>query len=78
MIKNAMKTIKRHTTPLPKFCTGQVVDWVIRFFDGRTGEYVPYTGTVCKMNKVTVDVYLPNQDVVRLDLREVKVTARPW
>ena len=77
MMRTAMRTIKRHTEQLPKFRTGQVVDWVIRFFDGRTGEYVPYTGTVCKMNKVTVDVYLPNQDVVRLDLRQVKVTARP-
>jgi hypothetical protein len=78
MIKNAMKTIKRHTAPLPKFRTGQVVDWVIRFFDGRTGEYIPYTGTVVKMNKVTVDVALANEDVVRLDLRALKVTARPW
>lgn len=71
-----MRTIKRHTTPLPKFRTGQVVDWTMPFFDGRATEFVPYTGTVCKVNKVTVDVYLPNQDVVRLDLREVKVTAR--
>jgi hypothetical protein len=78
MIKNAMKTIKRHTKQVTKFRTGQVVDWTIGHFDGRTTEYVPYTGTVVKMNKVTVDVYLPNQDVVRLDLRAVKVTARPW
>lgn len=78
MIKNAMKTIKRHTEKVTKLYTGQVVDWQVPFFDGRATEYVAYTGTVCKVNKVTVDVYLPNQDVVRLDLRALKVTARPW
>lgn len=76
MIKTGMKIIKRHTEKVTKLRTGQVVDWTIRFFDGRGTEYVPYTGTVCKVNKVTADVYLPNQDVVRLDLRVVKVTVR--
>ncbi len=76
MIKNAMKTIKRHTEKVTKLRTGQVVDWTIGFFDGRGTEYVPYTGTVVKVNKVTVDVALGNQDVVRLDLRRLKVLAR--
>jgi hypothetical protein len=78
MIKNAMKTIKRHTKQVTKFRTGQVVDWVMPFFDGRGTEHVPYEGRVVKMNKVTVDVALGNEDVVRLDLRAVEVTARPW
>ena len=78
MMKTAMKTIKRHTEKVTKLTTGQVVDWTVSFFDGRATEYVPYTGTVCKVNRVTVDVYLPNQDVVRLDLRKLKVTPRPW
>lgn len=76
MIKNAMKTIKRNTEKVTKLRTGQVVDWTIGFFDGRETDYVPYEGTVVKVNKVTVDVALPNQDVVRLDLRQLKVTAR--
>ena len=76
MIKNAMKTIKRHTEKVTKLHTGQVVDWTIGYFDGRETNYVPYTGTVVKVNRVTVDVALPNEDVVRLDLRALKVTAR--
>jgi len=78
MMRNAMKTIKRHTEKVTKLTTGQTVDWVLPFFDGRVTEYVPYEGTVVKVNKVTADVALPNQDVVRLDLRQLKVTPRPW
>jgi hypothetical protein len=78
MMRNAMKTIKRHTEKVTKLYTGQTVDWQVPFFDGRTTEHVPYEGTVVKVNKVTVDVALPNQDVVRLDLRQLKVTPRPW
>jgi hypothetical protein len=77
-MRNAMKTIKRHTEKVIKLYTGQKVDWQVPFFDGRATEHVPYEGTVVKVNKVTVDVALPNQDVVRLDLRQLKVTPRPW
>ena len=77
-MRNAMKTIKRHTEKVTKLTTGQTVDWQVPFFDGRTTEYVPYEGTVVKVNKVTVDVALPNQDVVRLDLRQLTVTPRAW
>ena len=75
-MRNAMKTIKRHTEKVTKLTTGQTVDWQVPFFDGRTTEYVPYEGTVVKVNKVTVDVATPNQDVVRLDLRQLTVTPR--
>lgn len=77
-MRNAMKTIKRHTEKVTKLTTGQTVDWQVPFFDGRTTEYVPYEGTVVKVNKVTVDVATPNQDVVRLDLRQLTVTPRAW
>ena len=77
-MRNAMKTIKRHTEKVTKLTTGQTVDWQVPFFDGRTTKYVPYEGTVVKVNKVTVDVALPNQDVVRLDLRQLTVTPRAW
>lgn len=73
-----MKTIKRHTEKVTKLTTGQTVDWQVPFFDGRATEYVPYEGTVVKVNRVTVDVALRCQRVVRLDLRQLKVTPRPW
>jgi len=73
-----MKTIKRHTEKVTRLTTGQTVDWQVPFFDGRVYTHEPYEGIVVKVNKVTVDVALPNQDVVRLDLRKLKVTPRPW
>jgi hypothetical protein len=66
-----MKVIKKHTpavTPLKdQFTVGETIKWTTRFFDGRSTSYVGHTGTVVKVNKVTVDVELGNKGVVRLD-----------
>jgi len=77
MIKNAMRTIKHHVAPKPQYTVGDVVDWNIPFFDGRTTELVPYRGTIVKVNKVTVDVVrADNQNTVRLDTRVLHLLKR--
>ena len=77
MIKNAMKTIKRHTEPKPQYTVGDVVDWNLPFFDGRVTELIPYRGTIVKVNKVTVDVVrADNKNTVRLDTRVLVLTKR--
>jgi len=65
-----MKVIKKHTaktTLKDQFTIGQTINWTTTFFDGRQTENIRHTGTVVKVNRVTVDVELANKDVVRLD-----------
>lgn len=77
MIKNAMKTIKRHTEPKVQLAVGDVIDWNLPHFDGRATETVAYRGTIVKVNKFTVDVVRrDNWDTVRLDTRVLKLTKR--
>ena len=69
-----MKTLKKATntqTLKDRFTLGQTIKWATLFFDGRTTEPVWHTGTVRKVNKVTVDVETPQGDLLRLDLNDL-------
>jgi hypothetical protein len=66
-----MKVIKKHTEAAvalkDQFTVGASIAWTTTFFDGRVTEVIRHTGTVVKVNRVTVDVELANKDIVRLD-----------
>jgi hypothetical protein len=66
-----MKVIKKHTEAAvalkDQFTVGAQITWTTHFFDGRGTEYIRHTGTVVKVNRVTVDVIRENGDTVRLD-----------
>ena len=75
-----MKTIKRNTTEevtiKSRFTVGAPITWVATSFDGRVHHETRLTGTVVKINKVTVDVEMPNKDVVRLDAWDLATANR--
>jgi hypothetical protein len=65
-----MKTIKRNTAAAALkdlFTVGAPITWTTTAFDGRVTQTVRHTGTVVKVNRVTVDVEMANKDIVRLD-----------
>jgi hypothetical protein len=66
-----MKVIKKHTEAAvalkDQFTVGAPITWTTTLFDGRVTEVVRHTGTVVKVNRTTVDVEMPNKDIVRLD-----------
>jgi hypothetical protein len=64
-----MKVIKKKAEPTLKeqFQVGDRITWYKPFFDGRVSEEINYSGTVVKVNRVTLDVVMENGDTVRLD-----------
>ena len=64
-----MKIIKTKAQPTLKeqFQVGDQMVWHVTSFDGRVSEVIDLSGTVVKVNRVTVDVLRKNGDVVRLD-----------
>jgi hypothetical protein len=64
-----MKIIKTKAQPTLKeqFRVGDQMVWHVTSFDGRISEVLNLSGTVVKVNRVTVDVLRENGDVVRLD-----------
>lgn len=60
------------------FPRGTKVSWTVPFFDGRMTQFDAYSGTVVKVNKVTVDVILDSTgDLVRLDAYK-KISTGKW
>ncbi len=69
-----MKLLKKNITEVAlkdKFTVGNPINWTVNFFDGREHTGVLRTGTIVKVNRVTVDVKLANGDVVRLNERDL-------
>ena len=68
-----MKVIKKKAQPTLKeqFQVGDRIVWHLYHFDGRVSEAVHYSGTVVKVNRVTIDVLRENGDTVRLDDWEI-------
>ncbi len=64
-----MKIIKTKAQPTLKeqFHVGDQMVWHVTSSDGRITEVLNLSGTVVKVNRVTVDVLRENGDVVRLD-----------
>lgn len=48
------KIIKKAAAILPTFVKGQTIIWWTSDFDGRGYEYNEYTGTIIRVNRITV------------------------
>lgn len=46
---------------------GKKVNWNDQFHDGRSYQLIKHTGVITKVNRVTVDVFDENKQIVRID-----------
>ena len=68
-----IKLIKKAEQPKAvEFKIGDVVSFNQTFHDGRSYEVITTTGTVVKVNRVTVDVETPKGNVYRVDKDKFK------
>jgi ribosomal protein L21E len=66
------KLIKKSEQQVVEFKIGDVVSFNQSFHDGRSYEVITTTGTVVKVNRVTVDVETPKGNVYRVDKDKFK------
>ena len=67
-----IKLIKKSEQQVVEFKIGDVVSFNQSFHDGRSYEVITTTGTVVKVNRVTVDVETPKGNVYRVDKDKFK------
>jgi transposase len=50
-----------------KIALGKKVNWSDHFHDGRSYEVIKHTGVITKVNRVTVDIFDENKNIVRIN-----------
>lgn len=65
------KLIKKAEVKQFKFNVGDKVKFYSHWFDGRISGFDEYSGTVVKVNKVTIDVMVESGDIWRVESHEL-------